>query len=297
MGLSKPFLRFIAYEHKKRPFTGPVLTLGRQSVQATLDEACQLLRSQGITPAPLPPGEGTRTNIPGWFNTVREKNISDVAFFKLMGVTEVMALDYSDYEGVEIEHDLNSVVPDELENRFDLIVDGGTLEHVFDVRQALMNIALMLKPGGRVIHFSPASNHVNHGFYQFSPTLFLDYYGANGFGNLKAYLVEHNLSVIHPDPVEWSEVGVDGWFASNRALETVFVAEKLTTSTVHVVPMQSLCYQEWTQDEPGGTSTSSALKEMIKRTLPEKSKVWLRRYVPGLDPKRKPWGLKRWDRL
>ncbi len=304
MGLSKSFLKFIAYEHKKKLLTGPALTLGRQSVQSTLGETRRLLLSAGITPASLPTDEGLRTNIPSWFNTVYENNISDVAFFKLLGITDIMALDYSDYEGAEIQHDLNYVVPNELQNRFSLIIDAGTLEHIFDIKQSLMNIASMLKTGGRIIHFSPASNHVNHGFYQFSPTLFFDYYGANGFGNLKGFLVEHNLSVSYPHPVEWFEVGVEGWFASNRVLEVVFVAEKLTTSTVDVVPMQaSYCQKDWIQDEPrddepiSDQSDSYSVKATIKRMLPESVKAYLRRYVPGIDLKRKPWGLKRWNKL
>lgn len=305
MGLSKSFLKFIAYEHKEKLFTGPVLTLGRQSVQATLGETRRLLLSAGITPANLSTDKDVRINMPSWFNAAYENPISDVAFFNLLGITEIMALDYSDYEGAEIQHDLNYVIPNELQNRFSLIIDGGTLEHLFDIKQSLINIATMLKTGGRIIHFSPASNFVNHGFYQFSPTLFFDYYGANGFGNLKGFLVEHNLSNSYPHPVEWFNVGVEGRFATNRALEVVFIAEKLATSTVDVVPMQaSYCQKDWIRDEPrddgrsiSDQSDSYSAKAMIKRILPESVKVYLRRYVPGIDPRRKPWGLKRWDKL
>jgi len=76
MGLAKPALRFIAREHRRKPFTGPILTLGRQDVFATLDEARSPLASEGIPPAVLSPGEGTRTNIPGRFDTTQEKNTS-----------------------------------------------------------------------------------------------------------------------------------------------------------------------------------------------------------------------------
>jgi hypothetical protein len=34
MGLPQPALRFLALEHKRRPFCGSVLTLGRQAVFA-----------------------------------------------------------------------------------------------------------------------------------------------------------------------------------------------------------------------------------------------------------------------
>lgn len=148
MGLAKAALRFIAREHKHKPFAGPVLTLGRQNVYSKLEEVRKLLLSEGITPADLPSDEGARSNIPNWTDSPQANNISDVAFFKLLGVAEVMALDYSDYEGADIIHDLNYPVSANLKDRFDLIVDGGTIEHVFDVRQSFMNIAAMLRPGG-----------------------------------------------------------------------------------------------------------------------------------------------------
>lgn len=295
MGLAKPALRFIAREHKRKPVAGPILTLGRQNVSATLDEVRQLLISEGITPTNLPSGEGTRTNIPSWFGTPYENNTSDVAFFKLLGATDIMALDYSNFENAEITYDLNYPVPNDLRNRFDLIVDGGTIEHVFDVRQSLMNIALMLKPGGRIIHLSPASNYVNHGFYQFSPTLFYDYYAANDFVNLKGFIVEHDIHYASR-PWEFFEVGVEGRFASNQALATVFVAEKSINSTVDKVPIQSYYTQISTEGGASRRSKGSA-KAIIKRMLPDNVKSWLKRSVPGLAGTKKPWGLKRWDRL
>jgi hypothetical protein len=42
----------------------------------------------------------------------------------------------------------------------------------------------LAKIGGRVIHHVPINNWVDHGFYQFSPTLFFDFYQANGFDDL-----------------------------------------------------------------------------------------------------------------
>ena len=50
MGLANPALRFIAREHRRKPLTGPILTLECQDVFATLDEARSLLASEGIPP-------------------------------------------------------------------------------------------------------------------------------------------------------------------------------------------------------------------------------------------------------
>lgn len=101
----------------------------------------------------------------------------------------VDTIDISNYEGANLVHDLN--VPLHLGRRYDLIIDGGTLEHIYNVPIALDNVSSLLKIGGKVIHFSPANNHMGHGFYQFSPELFASYYSPNnGFSDTKIFLYD-----------------------------------------------------------------------------------------------------------
>ena len=77
-------------------------------------------------------------------------------------------------------HDLNErEIPAGCHRAFDLVFDGGTLEHVFDIPAALSVVAGMTAVGGRVVHLSPLSNCVDHGFYSFSPTFFADFYSTN----------------------------------------------------------------------------------------------------------------------
>lgn len=296
MGLPKPALRFIAREHKRKPFTGSVLTLGRQNVYATLEEVRQLLLSEQIEPATLPSGIDTRTNIPNWVGVPYKDATSDVVFFKLLGLNSIEALDYSDFENAEVVHDLNAPLPDELKGRFDLIVDSGTIEHVFDVRQVLTNISLLLKPGGRIIHISPANNYVNHGFYQFGPTIFFDYYGVNGFTDLRGFIVEHDTYLSESRPWEIFEITTDAeHLTSKQSLLVLFLAEKTVDSTADKVPIQS-CYQRVYQGTKKSESNSSA-QARLKQLLPHRVKALLKRRVPGVGTMKKPWGLKRLGRL
>jgi hypothetical protein len=46
---------------------------------------------------------------------------------------EVSSVDASDYEGATIVHDLNIPIPRELVEQFDIVWDGGTLEHVLQL--------------------------------------------------------------------------------------------------------------------------------------------------------------------
>lgn len=92
-------------------------------------------------------------------------------FFSRLGFASVDSLDYSDFEGASIVHDLSQPVGDDLAERFDVIYDGGTCEHVFDLPTAFRNIDRMLRPGGVLIGHSPCNNWINHGFYQISPEM------------------------------------------------------------------------------------------------------------------------------
>lgn len=87
--------------------------------------------------------------------------------FRALGATQVDALDYSHFEGATIVHDLNSGQrPD---GQFSVVVEAGTLEHVFHVPNALATIMSLVQPGGHLIAISPTDGHSGHGFYQFSP--------------------------------------------------------------------------------------------------------------------------------
>jgi SAM-dependent methyltransferase len=144
---------------------GRTLTIGRQATFVGPLALGAILRRHGLWPA----GEGRREFMrrfadgPPWFAD---------PYLELLGARAVSALDVSAYEGADVVHDLNEPVPAELESHFDLVFDGGSLEHVFDVRAALRNYMRMVRPGGRLIVATMANNHCGHGFYQFSPELF-----------------------------------------------------------------------------------------------------------------------------
>jgi SAM-dependent methyltransferase len=102
--------------------------------------------------------------------------------FAAMGAVTVDSMDASDFEGATIVHDLNESLPAQLHGRFDAVVDGGTLEHVFNVASAFKNAMDALKVGGYFFAAVPANNYCGHGFYQFSAELFYTVFSpANGF--------------------------------------------------------------------------------------------------------------------
>jgi len=304
MGLSRAALRFLVREHRRKPLRGSVLTLGRQCVYASHTQVLDICRQEGIEPVELPAGFDPITNIPAWHGTPHERNASDAALFRLLGADDVLAMDYSDFEGAEIVHDLNKAVPDELESRFDVIVDSGTIEHIFDVRSVFTNIGRMLKSGGRIIHFAPANNYANHGFYQISPTLLIDYYAVNGYVDLQAFVAEESSREYEASAWELFQIDTQRQpvlMLSRRRLHAVLVAEKSEGSTVEKVPLQSHYANLFdsaaaTDVENSREKTRKTLQQRIKDLLPAGLKHVMRRWLLR-DAHRKPWGTRRVGKL
>ena len=122
------------------------------------------------------------------------------------GATAEEAFDASSYEGATRLHDLNEPVPVSWHEQFDLVFDGGTLEHVFNFPTALKNCMQMVKPGGRFVTVTLPNNWCGHGFYQFSPELFFRALGPeNGFSVVEMYFADvegrHVYRVVDPAAV------------------------------------------------------------------------------------------------
>ncbi|MBK9137940.1 MAG: hypothetical protein IPM17_04150 [Verrucomicrobia bacterium] len=153
---------------------GRVLTLGRQSLWVSPERLVELAREAGAVSGS---NQAARAG-----EALRSDERRFEAFLRLLGATEVLACDASPYEGAEVIHDLNQPIPADLAGQFDLVLDGGTLEHVFHFPTAISNCMKLLRVGGRLLLFTPANNYCGHGFYQFSPELFYRVLGPdNGF--------------------------------------------------------------------------------------------------------------------
>ena len=99
-----------------------------------------------------------------------------------LGVESLEVLDVSEYEGATILHDLNRPIPETLRGGFDAVIDGGSLEHVFNFPTAIANLMQLVRVGGSVFVSTPANNLCGHGFYQFSPeVMFRVFAPDNGF--------------------------------------------------------------------------------------------------------------------
>lgn len=240
MGLLKRDLYLLAIEHKKHPIKGNVLTLSQQAVDATLDEVKLLLKNEKICLNNLPPGFDTKSKIPDWQGTGWDNSTNCQTVLTLLGAERVYAADISNYENPDIIMDLNVPVDNKYHNKFDVILDAGTLEHIFNIPQALENIRLMAKPGGTIILITPASGAIDHGFYQISPTLYYDYFGINGFENFSCFILEGSGSKGKIYKYKPDATGILT-LVSKKGIAVAFFASKSTNNNLKTnMPIQGL---------------------------------------------------------
>ena len=176
----------------------------------------------------------------------RSLTLSSRTLFRRLGFTYFESLDISDFEGCTLQFDFNSeMAPENIKDRFNFIYNGGTLEHVFHLPNAFGNIFDMLRVGGVVVHCGPVNGWVEHGFYQFSPTLLLDYYWVNRYEILESYLIQLRLSG-DPGKEVWeisaylpgSLDGISSKQMGDMPYLIYFTARKTEKSTRDVIPQQ-----------------------------------------------------------
>jgi 2-polyprenyl-3-methyl-5-hydroxy-6-metoxy-1,4-benzoquinol methylase len=115
-------------------------------------------------------------------------------FLRRLGAREIASIDASEYEGATLVHDMNQPIGAELRRKFSVVIDGGTLEHVFNFPTAIRNCMEMLEVGGHFFSQTMANNFMGHGFYQFSPELFYRVFSPeNGFRVHRAVLFESRV--------------------------------------------------------------------------------------------------------
>jgi hypothetical protein len=188
VGIPRGTARLLLDEGRERPFTGALLELGRMTVYFTDAELARWAALQRAPLAAPPPAGLELSHVPALADL---GCLSDRAFFHRLGFASVESADVSAWEGADHVVDLNQPVPDALAGRFDAVFEAGTIQHVFHLPQVFANVHALLETGGRAIHgMAPSSNHVDHGFHMFSPTLFHDFYTANGWRIEASYFFE-----------------------------------------------------------------------------------------------------------
>jgi SAM-dependent methyltransferase len=242
-------------------------TLGRQSLYIRADEAASLCREFDL-----------QTDAP-WLRQ-RMGDVADSFFVDALGATSLVAIDASAYEGADFILDMNKPVPAGKYQSFDAVLDGGSLEHIFDVPMALANLMRLARVGGRVFIATPSNNLCGHGFYQFSPELMFRVFTEDrGFRLHDVGIFEYDLPDVTQRP------SVAAW----RVADPAAVGQRVGLMTRHAAimwvhsektrhlddpfaeaPQQSDYVDLWADDSQGGVpgGGTSPAKARLRHAIP-----------------------------
>lgn len=159
------------------PAEAKVCCLGYPDVMVSEEQARAVLGPEAVARLAYRPDSD---RILAWhqLQSRLDRVIDAQSLFDAMGM-RFTAIDLVASRGCERIVDLNQPVAGDLVGAFDVVLDAGTMEHCFNVGQAVRNIIDMASVGGFVIHENPMAM-VNHGFFNFSPTFYHDFYLQNG---------------------------------------------------------------------------------------------------------------------
>lgn len=142
--------------------------------------------------------------IPTKENDITQPDGFSETFFAHLGYPPIEAMDFTDAEGAQHVHDLNYPCPEDLKGQFDLVIDGGTTEHIFHIGAALDTCHDLLAPGGMFMSFVACDGWFGHGFFQTGPDVPWRYWHhARGYEMLEVSIVPRKspLKVTSiPDP-------------------------------------------------------------------------------------------------
>lgn len=193
MGINGLSARMLLAEHKYRPITGKLVTIGRQSIGLTGEEMDSTLIECGVPKRHHAYEIDTKT-----VGVSRERPyITQESFFASFCDAKVISVDVSDYEQAEIVHDMQDDLPEGCRGIADFIFNGSCLDNIFDPAAAIRNMSRMLKPEGRVYHFEQGNSHPT-AYLKFSADWFMDYYALNQYADCKVYIVDQPNSLGVP---------------------------------------------------------------------------------------------------
>jgi hypothetical protein len=196
-------------------------------------------------------------------------------FIKLLGAENITNIDATDYEGADTILDLNHPIPQHLKpfvsGQFSTLIDGGTIEHVFNAPQALKNSMEMVAVGGHFVALQMANNFLGHGFFQFSPEFFFAALSMeNGF-KVRSVLLGT------PGPIDYFSVSAPTSsrerivLCNDRPTYILVVAQRLVKCEIFRTPPQQHFYKEaW---ESGATAKADHAKSIcsgMMRKIPSR---------------------------
>jgi len=203
-------------------------------------------------------------------------------FFRFLGAKNVESVDYSDYQNASIIHDMNLPIAESLKDKFSVVIDSGTLEHVFNYPLAIRNCMEMVKTGGHLILMTPANNFFGHGFYQFSPELFFSLLDEqNGFAETQIFILDDFSQWYKIRNTKEIKSRVDVCCAEKNECLIYVISRKICAVPEKLVVLQSDYVDLWQNGKKpasGIAKKGGAIKSFVKRFIPNNVLCSIRKF-------------------
>jgi hypothetical protein len=146
-----------------------------------------------------------------------------------------------EYKALDIFHATNTILFDlnihepgpDLVERFDLVINLGTTEHVFNQLRAFQTIHTLTKINGICYHDLPMAGYLNHALYRYDPLFFSTLLPANQYALL---LQEVTLGPEHAVPDALKAMGYRNATFADVGVEVIY---RRTNADPFRVPMET----------------------------------------------------------
>ncbi len=165
----------------------------------------------------------------------------------LFNSTDITAIDLDPNAEGALRFDLNDPGLSFQGHTFDVAINHGTAEHIFNIGNVFRLMHDLTYEGGLMIHESPFTGWLDHGFYCLQPTLFYDVAAANGYEVVRVaceHLTSRSAFYVNSRE-ELHAMKQQGRLADNLML---FVVLRKTTDAPFRVPMQGVYAGTVSQD-------------------------------------------------
>ncbi|HEY5748467.1 MAG TPA: hypothetical protein VIU12_20495 [Chryseolinea sp.] len=211
------------------------------------------------------------------YTTLREPDITPTGYveplLRHLGAQLVESFDASSYENATHLWDMNTPVSSEFHDRYSLVLDGGTLEHVFNFPNAISSAMRMVRKDGHLIVCVPADGMFGHGFYQFSAELLYSLFSpSNGYNVAKMFIFQDYARAPIYEVISPAALQQRNKLCSNMPALLYAICKRIGDVPDKLEVMQSDYVNAWKAD---GTNKGQSLR------IPFNT-VYKRRYIKSL---------------
>jgi len=148
-------------------------------------------------------------------------------------------IDSIDFDGPTSEkRDLNTAEVSKACN-YDVVINHGTAEHIFNVANVFRLMHDQCKSGGLMIHESPFTGWIDHGFWTVQPTAYYDLAHANSYDMrfMAVNQIKQQSSVEIHSREQLIKMAAAGGIPNNAM---IYVAMRKTVDEPFQIPMQGV---------------------------------------------------------